>query len=445
MTEEMPKASIIIRTKDEEQWIKHCLTMVHAQTLQDFEIILVDNESQDATVKIAQNCGVTKVTNISAYRPGDALNKGIALSTGEYIVCLSAHCIPKDQTWLEALLAGFDSDQVAGVYGRQIPVSFSSDNDKRDLLITFGLDRRVQVKDHFFHNANSALRRDIWERIPFDGEATNIEDRIWAKSVISEGRHLVYEPDAIVYHHHGIHHDLETSRARSTVSILAKVESIESINGLPHTMQPENAHIVAVCPVLGEVQSRDGEDLLGALVNQLKSSKYVDSIYLLAENHEVQEAANNLGVRFIQRPESLYPPDKTLEDVLQFALLEIEERGEYPDAILYANYLFPHRPPGYLDELVVELQNKGLDTVFGGFPDYDNYWVETPDLGFQMIGDGMKPRSTKRPMYRALTGLGCVTLSHLIRRSHVVGERVGIIPITDYRSTYKFSPTVDTP
>lgn len=435
----MPKASIIIRTKNEEQWIKHCLTMVHAQTYRDYEVILVDNESQDATVKVAEKCGVTRVTSISAYRPGDALNQGIALSSGDYMICLSAHCVPKDEMWLETLLRGFDNDNIAGVYGRQIPVSFSSDYDKRDLLITFGLDKRVQIKDYFFHNANSAIRKDVWERTPFDAETTNIEDRIWAKSVISQGRHLVYEPDAVVYHHHGIHHDMEPGRARSTVSILESVESAESVNSLPETMRPENARIVAICPVLGDVQSHDGVDLLGELVTQLKSSRYVDSIYLLAENPEVREAAGDLGVGFIQRPESLYPPDKTLEDVLQFALMEIEEHGDYPDAILYANYLFPYRPTGYLDELVVELQIKGLDTVFGGFPDYENYWVESPERGFQMIGEGMKPRASRSPMYRALAGLGCLTLTHRIRQGVVIGERVGIIPITDYQYTYKIS------
>ena len=71
--------------------------------------------------------------------------------------------------------------EVAGVYGRQQPMSFSSDNDKRDLVTVFGLDKKTQKKDPFFHNANSMFRRDIWNEIPFDEEVTNIEDRVWGK------------------------------------------------------------------------------------------------------------------------------------------------------------------------------------------------------------------------------------------------------------------------
>ena len=436
----MPKASIIVRTKNEERWIKHCLKMVHAQSLDDLEIILVDNQSEDATVKIAQREGVDSIVNVAKFRPGDALNQGIAASSGDYIVCLSAHCIPRDENWLKALIDGFENERVAGVYGRQIPVSFSSDNDKRDLLLTFGLDRRVQIKDHFFHNANSVIRRNIWERYPFDAEATNIEDRIWAKEVISEGYCLVYEPEAAVHHYHGIHQNLDAKRARSIISILEEVEPEDSIGGLPETMKPENAHVTAICPVLGDLQSHEGQDLLLGLVGQLRSSKFVSSIILLSENPAVGREAEQLGVGFIQRPDFLYSPEKTIEDVLQYALEEIEERGEYPDAILYANYLFPNRPQGFFDQLVEDLQVKGLDTVFAGLPDYDNYWMGSEDDGFQIIGDGMKPRAVKRPLYKALYGLGTVASPSQIRAGTLVGASIGIIAIHDPRFAYKISP-----
>ena len=79
--------------------------------------------------------------------------------------------MPKDTDWLTRLLDNFKDDpKLAGVYGRQLPVSFTDPVDKRDLLIVFGQDRRVQVKDYFFHNASSMLRRDVWDAFPFDEE-----------------------------------------------------------------------------------------------------------------------------------------------------------------------------------------------------------------------------------------------------------------------------------
>lgn len=437
----MPKASIIIRSKNEERWIKHCLSMVHAQTMSDFEVILVDNESEDATVEVARRAGIDKLTTISHFRPGLAINRGIAESSGEYLVILSAHCVPRDEHWLEALLQACDAPEVAGAYGRQVPVSFSSDNDKRDLLITFGLDRRVQVRDYFFHNANSVVRREVWERYPFDNDVTNIEDRVWGKEVVSAGYHLVYEPDAAVYHHHGIHQNLDVDRGRSVVSILERVESADDMHGLPDSMKPANVHVTALCPVLGPLERYEGKDLMEDLVADLKSSRFVNSIHLVGEHPSVADAAARLDVGYVRRPGSLMPPDKTVEDVLRFSLQQVERDGELPDAVLYANYLFPHRPAGFFDRLVEELQLGGMDTVFAGEPEYDNFWFADTELGYRMFGSGMKPRAARSPLYRAIGGLGTLSRAFHIRKGVLIGEHVGIVSLPDARFTHKVATT----
>ena len=151
--------SIIVRTYNEERWIAHCLSAIFSQDFDNFEVILVDNNSTDHTVEIAKRYPVSTIVKIDKFFPGKALNDGIRASTGNYIVCISAHCIPKDKQWLQSLYNNFDeNEKLAGVYGRQLPVSYTSDLDKRDLLIAFGQEKKVQVKDYFFHNA-----RQIYE------------------------------------------------------------------------------------------------------------------------------------------------------------------------------------------------------------------------------------------------------------------------------------------
>lgn len=229
----MPEVSIIIRTKNEERWIAHCLGMIYKQEYQDFEVILVDNESTDHTVEVANRYPLAATVNIKHFLPGHAINEGIRASTGRYIVCISAHCIPKDTLWLGNLIKNFEDDKIAGVYGRQLPVAFTADVDKRDLLTTFGLDRRVQVKDYFFHNANSMIRRDVWEEFPFDEEATNVEDRIWGKSITDAGYRIVYDPDPAVYHHHGLHQGNEPKRARGWFQSLSRLSRPMPMNCRP--------------------------------------------------------------------------------------------------------------------------------------------------------------------------------------------------------------------
>ena len=136
--------SIIIRTKNEERWIGHCLKRIHEQDFQDFEIVLVDNCSDDHTVEIAKRFLVDKILSISDFIPGKAINDGIRQSIGNFIVCVSAHCVPKERNWLSKLLSNFDNQTaIAGVYGRQLPVSYTDPIDKRDLLLVFGRAKRV--------------------------------------------------------------------------------------------------------------------------------------------------------------------------------------------------------------------------------------------------------------------------------------------------------------
>ena len=141
--------SIIIRTKNEENWISICLDKIFKQNYKNFEVIIVDNNSTDKTVKRALEYKV-KIVKIKKFYPGKAINLGIKKSKGDIIVCLSAHCIPVNDNWLKNLIKPLKNKKIAGSYGRQEPYSFSSDFDKRDLLNTFGSRQKNSKKRFFF-------------------------------------------------------------------------------------------------------------------------------------------------------------------------------------------------------------------------------------------------------------------------------------------------------
>lgn len=430
-----PTISIIIRTKNEEKWIAHCLAMIYKQDYQDFEVILVDNESVDCTVQIARRFPLAAVINIDKYLPGRSLNEGIRASSGRFIVCLSAHCIPKSKNWLSCLRRNFDDDEkLAGVYGRQLPLSFTDALDKRDLLTVFGQDRRLQVKDYFFHNANSMLRRDVWDQYPFDEAVTNIEDRVWGKAVTEAGFHIVYDPDAAVYHHHGLHQGNAIQRAKGVVSIIGQLDQ-DILNGLPSSLQPEEVNIVAVVPVQEQLKpDTTAHNLLSGSIAALKSAKYVDNIYLVSSEASLAE---QLGVLWIDR--NIIPNVNALgmDELLQKSFGIIESREDFPEAILYVNYDYLNRPKGLFDELIKDAQYRGFDAIFPGAVDYHHYWFRNGDNEFKQTDASLKRRSEKQPAFRALYGLGCISSAALIRNGTLVGGKVGILPINDFRHTIR--------
>jgi rhamnosyltransferase len=427
----MTDISIIIRTKNEERWIGHCLAMIEKQDFKDFEVILVDNESTDHTVEIAKRYNLAQIVNISKFRPGNAINEGIRVSKGKYIVCLSAHCIPKNTNWLSILRKNFDTEKnIAGVYGRQLPVSFTDAVDIRDLLLVFGQDRRIQIKDYFFHNANSIFPREIWEKFTFDEDVTNIEDRVWGKAVIEAGYQIIYDPEAEVYHHHGLHQGNIPKRAKGVVSIIKQVDK-DILNELPESLRPENANIAAILPIQQEIHTGSLEEkLLEKTISSLKEAKYVDNIYLITSNLDYAE---RYGVKIIARTEITCSESMSLDSLLQATLIEIEKQQDFPEALLYVNYDYAFRPNGLFDKLILDTQYKGYDSVFTGFVEYGHYWFLNGEDEFKQTDPSMKPRDQRNPIYKALYGLGCVTSSEVLRKGKMIGGKIGILPVEDPR------------
>ena len=423
--------SIIIRTKNEEKWISACLKSVFKQDYKKFEVIIVDNNSTDRTVAKAKEFKI-KLISIKDFYPGKAINDGIRVSSGEYIVCLSGHCIPVNNQWLGNLINDLDNSNIAGIYGKQEPLSFTSDLDKRDLLTVFGKDKKIQIKDSFFHNANSAFTKKIWDQFPFDENLENIEDRVWGELVIKNDYNIIYEPDARVYHWHGINQDLNLDRAKNIVKIL------ENINGFSTNLShqdPEDLKILAVIPIKGESLFVNNKPLLERTINSAKDSKFISDIVVATDSESTALIAKNLGaeVPFI-RPEELSEGYIDIFDVIEYTMDKLEQSQRHYDVVVLLEETYPFRPKNMIDGIITKLINEGHDTVFAGEPEARGVWVKKLNK-IRLLGmeENLSMPSALKESRNiiSLLGLCCVTHSASLRNSIVFSGKVGIVEIND--------------
>ena len=420
--------SIIIRTKNEERWITPCLMGVFKQDYEDFEVILVDNASTDKTIEKALQFNISKIVTCEDFRPGLALNMGIKESIGEYIVCLSGHCIPVNEKWLSNLQRNFNDEKVAGVYGRQEPLASTSVSDKRDLSIIFGLDRRTQKKDSFFHNANSMLRRKLWEENPFDETLANIEDRVWAEKVLQRGDRIVYEPEASVYHYHGIYHHGNEERCANIVRILETLKP-ETRNNIH--IDFEKLNIIAVIPVKGKNDFLGDKPLIGYTIEQALQSKYINKVLVSTDNPELAKLSKEFGASApFLRDESLSEDFVDVEKVLQYSMEKMEDLKIFPDIIVYLEITFPFRPKQLIDDMIVQLVEEGFDSVLAVKKESKSIWSEE-DGKIKRIDKGDIPRKYKEPSFVGIKGLCCVTHSEFVREGSLLGERIGIYEVNN--------------
>jgi len=210
--------SIIIPTKNGADLFDECLSGVFSQdTSLQYEVIVIDSGSADETLEIARKFPVVIETiKPDEFGHGRTRNLGGKMATGEYLVYLTQDAVPADSNWLDSLIENFADPKVAGAYSMWIPRRDCNPLEKRRITEAFVPIKEVrslegvsefEYKNNMkrfvhFSNVSSAIRKEVWEKIPFDDNAPFAEDQAWAADVLEAGNSIVYEPGSRVYHSH---------------------------------------------------------------------------------------------------------------------------------------------------------------------------------------------------------------------------------------------------
>lgn len=217
MSNDPPRASVIIPHWNGRPHLDDCLTSLRKQTLTDHEVILVDNGSSDGSqayvrsafpevrlLELGENRGFT-----------GACNAGYAAAKGEFI-CLLNNDTEADARWLEVLVDTFDRYPRVGIVATKMLLF-----DQRDHFHTAGdyyrvnglpgnrgvwqLDKgQYDVEEPVFSACGgaAAYRRTMLEEIGFLDDAFffSCEDIDLAWRAHLSGWDVRYAPQAVVYH-----------------------------------------------------------------------------------------------------------------------------------------------------------------------------------------------------------------------------------------------------
>jgi len=116
------KISVIILTFDSEQNIERCISsIVNSKTMNEYEIIVIDNASNDNTINLIKKAfpQVHLIQNTSNKGVAPARNQGLDNSTGDYILFLDddAYLLPET---LELLASYLNNNSKCGIVGPQM-------------------------------------------------------------------------------------------------------------------------------------------------------------------------------------------------------------------------------------------------------------------------------------------------------------------------------------
>jgi glycosyltransferase involved in cell wall biosynthesis len=191
------RVSVVIPARNAEAMIGRTVAAACGQELAaEFEVVVVDDGSTDATAEIARAAGARVVSNGSAVGPADARNAGVVAASAPLIAFTDADCVPAPG-WLRAGVAALErADLVQGRVEPEpgVPVG------PFDHVIT------VREETGLYETANLFVRREWFERIggfkpfidPADGHFG--EDLVFGWAVRRAGGRSAFAPDALVHH-----------------------------------------------------------------------------------------------------------------------------------------------------------------------------------------------------------------------------------------------------
>lgn len=201
------KFSIVTITYNAEKVLQRTLDSVRSQTYRDMEHLIVDGASTDRTLEMVREYEARaagyEVRVVSEPDRGiyDAMNKGLRLATGDYVVFMNAGDSFHDERTLERVLGGITELRNSETPELR-PAVIYGDTDIVDADGRFLRKRHLSVPDRLTwrsfrrgmlvcHQAFYA-RLDIARDIPYDLQYRHSADVDWCIRVMKEAerRHL---------------------------------------------------------------------------------------------------------------------------------------------------------------------------------------------------------------------------------------------------------------
>lgn len=195
------KASIVMRSRNDAEFIRRTIDAIFSQSFRDFELLSFDNASGDGTPQILDEYSAIGRFHIAEgqYVPGRTLNYAVSKCSGDIVVFNNADAVPLDRNWLEKILEPISGGKFGACYARQVCRQDALAWVASDYSRAFG---NSPLNGEFFSMASSAADIRVLKDNPFDEGIKYSEDVLWAKGLREKGIKVGYAPDAQVEHSH---------------------------------------------------------------------------------------------------------------------------------------------------------------------------------------------------------------------------------------------------
>ena len=206
--------SIIIPTRNAENYIEKLVIKLKNQTIKPKEIIIIDTASKDNTREICEQFDIVKFIPINdgEFDHGGTRNRAAREANGDILVFMTQDAIPEDEHFLEELVKPLGKNDICATYGKQVARAEAGPLEvfarkfnypDEDIIKSSNDIDRLGVKAFFLSNVCSAfLAEEFWNVEGFPEQTIMNEDMIIASKLLFNNKKVCYASKAKVIHSH---------------------------------------------------------------------------------------------------------------------------------------------------------------------------------------------------------------------------------------------------
>jgi glycosyltransferase involved in cell wall biosynthesis len=195
--------SVVIPVYNNNSGLSNCLTALENQSLdhQLFEVIVVDNGSL-----VKPNYDATKINLkiIDCKIPGSysARNRGILISSGDYIAFTDSDCIP-DIDWLKNIFNYLRRNEEMDIISGDIHYIFKADkpNFFECYDIVFGFGQKALFEKGASVTANLTVKKELFKKFGyFETDKFSGGDTQWVRKALANNYKFIFDHKIVVKH-----------------------------------------------------------------------------------------------------------------------------------------------------------------------------------------------------------------------------------------------------
>jgi glycosyltransferase involved in cell wall biosynthesis len=191
-----PIVTVVVPVYDSEKFVHECMQSLLAQSIRDFEILVIEDPPYDRTKEIVdafEDRRIKYFRNPRRLGRSKSRNLGVQKARGKYVFFTDDDCVVS-KDWIEQGLKSFHNENCIGVEGKTYYVS-----DKYKPTYSDHTVRQQYAKEQFM-TCNVAYTKSSMESIGgFDERYNYLGDRDFGLRAVKFGR-IHFNPEMIVTH-----------------------------------------------------------------------------------------------------------------------------------------------------------------------------------------------------------------------------------------------------